>query len=492
MRLFIILHRHLVYLFPRYLSLRHRLRHRARHRPRSPAPAHRRRQGHPQSRRLSLCSECHHRCKRRIRNSASTHRRLPLEVSATGFAASTQEITLASGTNPVLHIPLAVAQATQSVVVEADTSSALRFGHRHAHHAHHAPDDRPDPRRHPHHGHGDDHRLRARRLHDPRHAAHARRPPDKLAHRRHRRSPTPRSPRMSARRSTPKTSTQLETQRGSYAADIGDRTYGVFNVLPRNGFECNRDAELLLTGGNLYTGEAQLSLGDHSARTAWYASLTGSRSNYGLATPVAGIYHDATNSQSGFVSLLRNQTRERSTPPRRAVSPGLFPDSLRPEPERLGAAVRATTTLTGCAMGRPSATASSIANWVHTLSPKALFEFAPFYHFNQSNYDSPANDYPVATTWHQTSNYAGRPSRRAPQMLGRNSFSGGVYSSTRARTISSACWSTMTATLTHRAQHDLQRQRRIVRVLHCRSSAPRPLCHAARRRALLRLPCRIR
>jgi hypothetical protein len=28
-----------------------------------------------------------------------------------------------------------------------------------------------------------------------------------------------------------------------------------------------------------------------------------------------------------------------------------------------------------------------IANWVHTISPKALFSVAPFYHFNQANYD---------------------------------------------------------------------------------------------------------
>jgi len=88
----------------------------------------------------------------------------------------------------------------------------------------------------------------------------------------------------------------LETQRGSYAADVGDRTYGVFNVLPRNGFERSRDADLLISGGNLGSGEAQLSLGDHSEQTAWYASVAGQRSNYGLATPVPQVLHDATNS----------------------------------------------------------------------------------------------------------------------------------------------------------------------------------------------------
>ena len=43
----------------------------------------------------------------------------------------------------------------------------------------------------------------------------------------------------------PKDIDYLEVQRGSYTADIGDRTYGVFNVVPRTGFERNRQAELV-------------------------------------------------------------------------------------------------------------------------------------------------------------------------------------------------------------------------------------------------------
>ena len=68
-----------------------------------------------------------------------------------------------------------------------------------------------------------------------------------------------------------------------------------------------------------------------------------------------------------------------------------------------------------------------IANWVHTISPKALVSVAPFYHFNQSDYDSLATDQPVATTWHQKSNYGGvQTDARAD--AGWNTFSGGIYS----------------------------------------------------------------
>ena len=43
----------------------------------------------------------------------------------------------------------------------------------------------------------------------------------------------------------PKDIDTLEAQRGSYTADYGDRTYGVFNVAPRTGFERNNEGELV-------------------------------------------------------------------------------------------------------------------------------------------------------------------------------------------------------------------------------------------------------
>jgi Carboxypeptidase regulatory-like domain/TonB-dependent Receptor Plug Domain len=44
----------------------------------------------------------------------------------------------------------------------------------------------------------------------------------------------------------PKDIDYLEVSRGSYGAEFGDRTYGVFNIAPRTGFERNREAELFL------------------------------------------------------------------------------------------------------------------------------------------------------------------------------------------------------------------------------------------------------
>lgn len=224
----------------------------------------------------------------------------------------------------------------------------------------------------------------------------------------------------------PKDIDSLEVQRGSYASDLGDRTYGIFNVLPRNGFEFNRDGELFLYGGNPYDAEAQLSLGNHSEKTAWYTSVTGSRSNYGLATPVTAVYHDATNSESGFLSLIHNQTPNDQLRVDGQYRHDFFQVPYDPNPNDYECASGYYCSY-GLRDGQTEDDSFAILNWVHTLAPNALFDLAPFYHYNAANYDSPLNDYPVATTWHQRSNYVGAQSDVRVE-VGPNSFSGGFYS----------------------------------------------------------------
>ena len=104
----------------------------------------------------------------------------------------------------------------------------------------------------------------------------------------------------------PKDIDYLEVQRGSYDADYGDRTYGIFNIAPRTGFERDRECDLMISAGNFYQTNDQLSCGGHTARFAYYASLNGNRSNYGLQTPVAQVVHDADNGYGGFASFIFN------------------------------------------------------------------------------------------------------------------------------------------------------------------------------------------
>jgi hypothetical protein len=346
-----------------------------------------------------------------------------LEVSAAGFAASTQSIALASGTNPLMHIPLSVVGTSESVHVEATSSSAAA--------------DTVTPttlitREQIDETPGADRTIGAEMITDYVPGAYM---THDMLHMRggHQTSwlidgvsiPNTKIASNVGPQIDPKDIDQLETQRGSYASDIGDRTYGVFDVLPRNGFERDREAELRVYGGNLYTGEAQLSLGDHSAKTAWYASLTGSRSNYGLATPVPQIFHDATNSGSAFVSVIRNQTAKDQLRLDGQYRQDFFQVPYDPYPNDYECASGYYCSF-GLRDGQTERDSFIIANWMHTFTPKVLFSFAPFYHFNQSNYDSSPDDLPASTTWHQTSNYIGGQAD-AHDEIGPNSFSAGVY-----------------------------------------------------------------
>ena len=45
----------------------------------------------------------------------------------------------------------------------------------------------------------------------------------------------------------PKDIDYVEVQRGSYDAEYGDRTYGIFNVVPRTGFERDRECDLVVS-----------------------------------------------------------------------------------------------------------------------------------------------------------------------------------------------------------------------------------------------------
>ncbi|MGO8759730.1 MAG: carboxypeptidase regulatory-like domain-containing protein [Terracidiphilus sp.] len=345
-----------------------------------------------------------------------------LTVTAAGFAAATQTLTVASGTNPVLHIPLQVAGAAESVVVHgeasaADTATPTTLITRQT------IEETP----------GADRTIGTEMITDYVPGAYM---THDMLHMRggHQTSwlidgvaiPNTKIASNVGPQIDPKDIDSLEAERGSYTAELGDRTYGVFDVLPRNGFAFNRNGELTLFGGNLYTAEAQVAFGDHSEKTAWYASATGSRSNYGLATPVVEIHHDATNSASGFASLIRNQTPKDQLRVDAQYRQDFFEVPYDPDPNDWEQGSQYYESY-GLRDGQTERDAFAIANWVHTYSAKALVSGSPFYHFNQADYDSPATDYPVATTWHQQSNYAGAQAD-ARLDAGWNSFSGGLYS----------------------------------------------------------------
>ena len=207
----------------------------------------------------------------------------------------------------------------------------------------------------------------------------------------------------------------MEAQRGSYSADYGDRTYGIFNVSPRTGFERNNEAELVLSAGNFYETDDQLNFGGHTNRFAYYASVNGNRTNLGLQTPTSAVIHDAANGLDGFTSLIFNldpQNQLRLIAQARRdfyqvpVDPG-DPSTILHDTNRENDSFAAFS-------------------WVRTFGPGLVLTVSPFFHYNSANYRSAPNDIPSSATQDRSSKYEGGQANIS-WIKARNNARTGIY-----------------------------------------------------------------
>jgi outer membrane cobalamin receptor len=210
----------------------------------------------------------------------------------------------------------------------------------------------------------------------------------------------------------------LEMQRGSYSADFGDRTYGVFDVAPRTGFERNSEAELVLSAGNFYQTDDQLNFGGHTNRFAYYASVNGNRTNLGLETPTSAVIHDAANGFGGFTSLMYNvdsqdQLRLVAQVRRDYYQVPFDPNNPETQGQFLQDANRENDSFVAL-------------TWVRTFSPGLVFTISPFFHFNSANYESSPLDLPSSTSQKRSSKYEGGQATIA-WVEKRNTLRAGLY-----------------------------------------------------------------
>jgi outer membrane cobalamin receptor len=222
----------------------------------------------------------------------------------------------------------------------------------------------------------------------------------------------------------PKDIDYLEVQRGSYTADIGDRTYGVFNVVPRTGFERDRAAELVLSAGNFLQTNDQLSLGDHNERSAYYVSFNANRSDYGLAPPIGTVHHDATNGVGGFASLLYNRTPQDQLRLIAQLRENFFQIPYDPSSTDFGAQQYDSS---GLRDTQHESDTALLFTWLHTLNPSTVLQISPLFHSNAADYNSAPTDAPTATTVDRTSNYAGLQANISTA-IARNTLQAGLYS----------------------------------------------------------------
>jgi len=221
----------------------------------------------------------------------------------------------------------------------------------------------------------------------------------------------------------PKDIDYLEVQRGSYNADLGNRTYGMFNVVPRSGFERDREGELVLSGGNYGQTNDQISLGTHSEKFAWFLSATGNRSDYGLMPPIAQPVHDAENGYGGFASLIYNKNAANQYRLVTQLRRDYYQIPYDPDPDSWQNQLYDSS---GLRDGQHETDGYAALTWAHNFSAATLLQVSPFYHFNSAQYEPKPIDLPTATTSGQTGNYGGVQSSITTN-LGKHALSAGLY-----------------------------------------------------------------
>lgn len=194
----------------------------------------------------------------------------------------------------------------------------------------------------------------------------------------------------------PKNIDYMEVLRGSYGAEYGERTYGVFNITPRTGFERNRQGEILTSFGNFGQTTDEISLGDHSGRFAYLASVNGNRSDLGLETPSPAMIHDRENGIGGFGSLIFNP---------RGTDQLRFVTSLRKD------FYQVPNDSNSQEAGRRDAQRESDAlmqsSWSHAIRSGVLLTVSPFYHFNRADFAGGMGDPDFRIQQNRSSSYAG-------------------------------------------------------------------------------------
>ena len=194
----------------------------------------------------------------------------------------------------------------------------------------------------------------------------------------------------------PKDVSYMQAETGSYGAEYGDRTYGVFNVAPNSGFERNREAEFIGGYGNFNQTDDWLSFGDHTEKFAYYVSGSGNSTEYGLEPPTPVNLHNEAQGGGAFTSLLYNPELRRPAALYRRAAPGLLPGSER----SLTAGGRHST------IASASRTSSAPSPGRTRYSPSLMLTVSPFYHFNRGAFEGGPNDVPIATD-NRASNYEG-------------------------------------------------------------------------------------
>ena len=137
-------------------------------------------------------------------------------------------------------------------------------------------------------------------------------------------------------------------------------------MVPRTGFERQDEAEVVASGGNFSQTNDYLSVGSHTDRLAYYASVNANRSDLGIEPPVSQVIHDAESGYGAFATLVFNAGQQDQL---------RFVSSVRRDSYEIPQAPGDTADDI-----EHEADAFAILSWVHTFDPDAVLTSAVFYH----------------------------------------------------------------------------------------------------------------
>ena len=194
----------------------------------------------------------------------------------------------------------------------------------------------------------------------------------------------------------------LGIERGGYLADEGDRTYGIFNVIPKSGFSSKSQAELDFTAGNFGQTDDYMSVASHTDDFAYYASVEGNRSDLGLQTPVSQAIHDQRHGYGAFTNLEYEPSAQDTV---------TLIAQLRQDDYQIPNCTAPLSDDPGCVgqFGDVQGEADNFAvlSWAHAFTNNAVLTSSLLYHFDRADYDGGAGDYPTITSYHHSSQYEG-------------------------------------------------------------------------------------
>jgi len=194
----------------------------------------------------------------------------------------------------------------------------------------------------------------------------------------------------------PKNVQELEIERGGFSSEYGDRTYGFFNVVTPSGFERNNEAEVIASAGNFYSTDDQINIGSHTQRFAYYASLDGSRSELGLASPISQVIHDQSSGVGGFSSFFYNPDANNQLRWITSLRENHY--QIPNSQDDQAAGIRDLDLEHDYLVG---------LHWTHSLEDGVTFTLAPYYHFNSAHYVGGPNDNPFVLDDNARSSYFG-------------------------------------------------------------------------------------